>query len=139
MKTRLYQNWDGSWSYEVVILKTFFRKEKTIYIFNNYNDYLKFKPSIGLTVKTTGEVDISNQNNRVYLDHLYMKNLLLNNDKSYKELITAIPTTSVNQQTWKDVNSITLYFWDSIDRPNYKVTLTKEETRKLKSIINSCF
>lgn len=31
-------------------------------------DYLKFKPSIGLSVKTSGEVDISNATNRFYFD-----------------------------------------------------------------------
>ena len=68
-----------------------------------------------------------------------MQQILLNNDASYKELIIARPTTSINQETGRDVDSITLYFWDSVDKPDYRVTLTKKEARKLKSIINSCF
>jgi len=68
-----------------------------------------------------------------------MEQILLNNDKSYKELITAISTTSVNQETGKNVNSVTLNFWDRIYKYWYSVTLTKEEARKLKSMINSCF
>lgn len=68
-----------------------------------------------------------------------MKQILLNNNKSYKELVNVVPTISINQETGKEVNSVTLYFWDSIDKPDYQATLTKEEVRKLKSIINSCF
>jgi len=46
-------------------------------------DYLKFKPSIGLSVKTSGEVDISNDSNRMYFDPADINNksqLLLNVD-----------------------------------------------------------
>jgi len=46
-------------------------------------DYLKFKPSIGLAVKSKGEVDISNDSNRMYFDPADINNksqLLLNVD-----------------------------------------------------------
>ena len=65
----------------------------------NSTDHIKFTPKIGLQVKTSGEVDISNNNNRLYFDPS------TSNNKS--QILLAVD--------WKDTDGTVKPVYDGVD------------------------
>ena len=61
--------------------------------------------------------------------------MILNNDRSYRLLIRKHYTTSIDQESWREVQSTTIIIWDSVDYPDYKFTLTNKEIKEFIKMI----
>ena len=63
--------------------------------------------------------------------------MILNNDSSYKQQVRVIYCTSINQATWKEVQSKQICFWDNIDYPDFKVIFTNQEIKEFIKLIKN--
>jgi len=61
--------------------------------------------------------------------------MILNNDSSYKLQVRKIYRSSINQETWREVDSIEICFWDNIDYPEFSATFTNKELKEFIKMI----
>lgn len=64
--------------------------------------------------------------------------MILNNDLSYETRVICCPSISVNQDTGRDVQSVTIKFWDNYDYPDYEFTLMWNEIPTFIKEIKKC-